>query len=77
MVIYHLLSPEFTNPQPTLRVPDITAAVGLFRGGAKIALAKFCILKSHFTVTCAPYKEIHVIWQNSNNVPNYFDHPCK
>ena len=43
---------------------SLTGAVGLFRGGVKIALAKFCILKSHFTVTCTPYKEIHVTQHN-------------
>ena len=38
-------------PQNVHKSICCTAVVGLFRGGVKITLAKFCILKSHFMVS--------------------------
>jgi hypothetical protein len=54
----------------------ITAVVGLFRGGVKIAWAKSCILPSHLTVTCFPYKRnLRDLGQNSNNMPTILTLP--
>ena len=45
--------------------------------GGQNRFGKILHFEITFTVTCAPYKEIHVTQQNSNNLPNYFDAPSK
>ena len=71
----HELKGEFH--QDSVNFLLVTAVVGLFTGGVKIALAKSCILKSHFTAMFSPYKEIHVTWSKFKQPANYFDPPSK
>jgi len=61
-------------------VSTITAVAGLFCRGAKIIWHIVRILPSYFTVTCYPYKEIHVTAKGDSKIQTTcqpFWHPHK